>query len=666
MTLRLLNKATAQLLSAHKVVRAAEPLPVHEYARVPQPLVHRSTLIQRKQIVCGAARGGSLEAVQAALKATGLCPDSWLFTAAAAAPGPGVALALCEGLAAMGCPLHNRTFSTEPSTLCSAAAAGNGDVCDWLLAGGRCAWGEAAAFAAARGGHADLAQRLLYLCPKDGRADCAAQELVVAAAHGCGVRDLERTYTYWLGGRAQQLQQWRLQLHQQPQQQPPPADGQPQQPHPMQAGNAAAGRFGPAYVEKRSDGFRCEVADAQFEAMLIAAAGSPTACWLEKLDVLLRRHCDEANAQLASGRDNDALLVRLYEAAMQRPDGLDRVRAMWEQRRWRPSGGADLMRVVEAAARRGDVPALRYLLDTVGARTQLRWGEQCCMCAPLCLRAAAAAGSVEALQLLVGCYGSLGCCDFSLSCVLEDAAAEGHIGVVEWVLREAAKPATGRAAAVACWRREGLPKFLKRGAAEVVMERGLLRGQTEVVRWALDHGVRATQGRGFVWWLVAARAGCVEVLRQLAECGCFKPGAEAYSGALGDRRTLRELSRLRLGGSSACQGLLALLEDPDVPLSELRWLLEGDREGAAAALLAALNATKGKALRLKDAAYSVRACAVLGGPAAEGLRHEGEWQLAVQAVARRGEGPEAQEIRAWLEQWRRENAGRMVPGRMRL
>lgn len=523
MTLRLLNKATAQLLSAHKVVRAAEPLPVHEYARVPQPLVHRSTLIQRKQIVCGAARGGSLEAVQAALKATGLCPDSWLFTAAAAAPGPGVALALCEGLAAMGCPLHNRTFSTEPSTLCSAAAAGNGDVCDWLLAGGRCAWGEAAAFAAARGGHADLAQRLLYLCPKDGRADCAAQELVVAAAHGCGVRDLERTYTYWLGGRAQQLQQWRLQLHQQPQQQPPPADGQPQQPHPMQAGNAAAGRFGPAYVEKRSDGFRCEVADAQFEAMLIAAAGSPTACWLEKLDVLLRRHCDEANAQLASGRDNDALLVRLYEAAMQRPDGLDRVRAMWEQRRWRPSGGADLMRVVEAAARRGDVPALRYLLDTVGARTQLRWGEQCCMCAPLCLRAAAAAGSVEALQLLVGCYGSLGCCDFSLSCVLEDAAAEGHIGVVEWVLREAAKPATGRAAAVACWRREGLPKFLKRGAAEVVMERGLLRGQTEVVRWALDHGVRATQGRGFVWWLVAARAGCVEVLRQLAECGCFKP-----------------------------------------------------------------------------------------------------------------------------------------------
>ncbi|KAG2449961.1 hypothetical protein HYH02_000065 [Chlamydomonas schloesseri] len=667
LTIRRLNKATAQLLATHHVMRAAEPLPAHEYARLPETLVHRSTVSQRRQIVCGAAHGGSLAAVQAALKVTGLAPGAWLFTAAAGAPGPGVALALCNSMEAMRCPLHSQTYENLSSTLCAAAAAGNADVCDWLLAGGRCSWGAAAALAAARGGHANLAQRLLYLCPQADRGGCAVHELLTEAAHGCGAADLEQTYCYWLGRRAEQLQQWR-QVEMQEQQ---PQQGQQLQ---QQRGSRLfkrgdpVGRFGPAYVERR-DGFCCAVADAQFLDMLAAAAGSPTGCWLTKLDALLRLHCDETSAQLASGGRDDAALVRLYTAAAGRPDGLDRLRLMWEQRRWVPSAAADLERVVEAAAARGDVPALRYVLDTMGAGAQLRWGAGCPGSAPPPLRAAATAGSLEALRLLVGCYGSLCCCDWVLSDMIDTAASKGHLGVIEWLRQEAGKPRSagaGPAGAGECERRAELQKFLKRKIGACVFEEGVVAGRPEVLRWGLDHGARVTQERSFTWWPVAARVGCVEALRMLAEVGAFKPGAEPYCNLDGDRLIVRELSRLRLGGKGAVRGLAALLEDPDVPLSELRWLLEGDKQGAEEAFLAALGATKGKAMRIKEAAYSVRACAVLGGPAAEGLRYGGEWHLALQALARRGEGPEAQEIRAWLEQWRGQQAGRLLPGKLRL
>ncbi|PNW84316.1 hypothetical protein CHLRE_04g229422v5 [Chlamydomonas reinhardtii] len=108
LTLRLLNKTIATVLSSpeHKRVRASQPLPAHAYSSLPAAAIQRGSTWQREELVRVAARSGSLEAVDAALAATCLSKclsnGDWLLGAAAEAPGPGVALALCQQLAARG------------------------------------------------------------------------------------------------------------------------------------------------------------------------------------------------------------------------------------------------------------------------------------------------------------------------------------------------------------------------------------------------------------------------------------------------------------------------------------------------------------------------------------------------------------------------------------
>ena len=121
--------------------------------------------------------------------------------------------------------------------------------------------------------------------------------------------------------------------------------------------------------------------------------------------------------------------------------------------------------------------------------------------------------------------------------------------------------------------------------------------------------------------------------------------------------TIRALARLRFRGSDSHLALIALLEDPAVPLSELRWLLEGDvpeaggTAGAAAGAVGSADA--GAAAGPSESRQPCRTRIFLG-PAARGLLwDEAQWRRAVEAARGRGRGRAAREVRQWLEGWRR-------------
>ncbi|KAG2427482.1 hypothetical protein HXX76_012415 [Chlamydomonas incerta] len=610
LTLRLVNKAAAELLSSqeHKRVHASQPLPAHAYSSLPAETIQLLRFEQRRQLVCDAARSGSLQAVDGALAAMDLRPEGWLFMAAAGAPGlgPGLALALCRLLAARGWPMESAPASPHapPGTLAAAAAAGNADVCEWLLAEGLCDWASKAVYAAAEGGHVSLVQRLLSLCPEQQKPSLYLGNFLIAAARGYELVALERLWDDWLGQRREQQQRQQQQ------------EGQQEEVH--DAGLAAGSMLGSDFMERRPDGFRCNFYASDIRLVLAAAAGSPTPCWLGKLDALLWRYYGAAGAaRLAADRD---ALPRVLLAAMSAPDGLSRVRLLWEQRRWRQVETRGLKDMVAAAAAHGDAAAVRYLYEQPGAELQsvvARAGYDL-------VALAATHGHLQVLQLLA----SLGvrCSLFFFDRVVAAAAAGGHMHILRWMHEEpgllsgeeVAGPGGAGAAHVGergggggggaaasthhagmlranwVWRERVWPK---------AMEQGLLKGRVEVVRYAREQG--APLPPPVDAWILAARGQSVAVLEYLAECrlpveedpaeyGLPMTDASVYGPALaaGDRAVLRALARLgfrSVCGADAARLLVALLEDPGVPLSDLQWLLERQggrgRAAAAAALL---------------------------------------------------------------------------------
>eukprot|EP00198_Chlamydomonas_reinhardtii_P008463 XP_001697800.1 predicted protein [Chlamydomonas reinhardtii] len=337
----LLAAGLPELLSKHRLVKALEPLPAHALCRLHpaelQQLQNRSAS-ELRQLVCAAAATGSLEAVDAALEATQLSPGAWLVSAAAGAEGlrPGVALALCKRLCARGCPVEQDPDHVyiPCSTLRHAAKAGNADVCEWLLARGRCRWLAEAVYDAAAAGHVGLVRVLLARCPGERKHMLDAGRLLVSAAGGYPLPALEELYNHWLGTRRAQLQ------------------GQGQQGQGQAAPHepAAPVDFGPAFDEEAPDGFHCFVSSSDFESVLAAAAGSPTACWLGKLDALLQWHCGEAGPGLLAR--SPSVLDHVFVAAMSKPDGLSRgcTSKAYDQ-------------LVKAAAERGHVDIVRWLIE---------------------------------------------------------------------------------------------------------------------------------------------------------------------------------------------------------------------------------------------------------------------------------------------------------------
>ncbi|KAG2436549.1 hypothetical protein HYH02_011486 [Chlamydomonas schloesseri] len=608
------------------------------------------------KLVCGAARSGSLEVVEAALEATGLSAGGWVFAAAAGGKaGPGAALALCKRLLGLGCPLSVKYGLTA---LDKAAAAGNADVCEWLLAGEpqRCQWSCNALCAAARGGHADLVFWLQAQARpnEQSRYFSYAVHLMMAAAHGCSLANLGRIYKEWLGRRPPRP----------PQLPPPPPPGREHQ----QPRNRAR-PFGPDFCETRPDGFRVTFSSENFVAMLAAAARCPTEEWLDKVDSLMRWHCGDGSEQLL-GSCAEAL-SKIFGAAMSAPDGLARVRLMWEQRGWRPADG--LTAAVGAAAVRRDTEAVRVLFRELGARMEEdhQYGLWY-----LPLSGPVLAGDLAFLQLMLRTY-HVPCSGKRFCSLVVNAAEEGHEHVVRWLLGWVAaepEPEPEPPAEYGLSRRQCFTEALNRG-----LHAAVCYGSAAAVRCLLEQGARLEPGPP--WWLNAVRSGSVATLRALAESGYAPNAATVYEAAVeeGDRRVVRELARLRVRSSDAAVGLLALLEDPDVPLDELRWLLEGEDGGGGGAGAGGGSAGAGSSAggssgdpaaaghvisgtgragkrQQKQQKYrhagrasapgtgAAGAAGVAGeGPAAEALRYEDEWQRALRAVRGRGRGREARQ-----------------------
>lgn len=119
-----------------------------------------------------------------------------------------------------------------------------------------------------------------------------------------------------------------------------------------------------------------------------------------------------------------------------------------------------------------------------------------------------------------------------------------------------------------------------------------------------------------------------------------------YCEARRDVAMIRALARLRFCGDDCLTSLELLLEDPAVPLDELRWLLEGDGGGGEpGGEGGAGGPSGGQAARAPEP-----------GPAARRvLRDERVWEWMLEAVRRRGQGEAALVVEAWLEGWWRAN-----------
>ncbi|KAG2422934.1 hypothetical protein HXX76_015685 [Chlamydomonas incerta] len=640
LSLRLVNKATAKLFSApqHKWIVVSQGLPIHAYtAALHADAPHTWPFTRRRQFVCCAARSGNLEAVEAALESTGLNAEGWLLTAAAGAPlAPGRALALCKRLLDWGCPVGGRTAAAAAEVewqrelqaqdmLSAAAGAGHADVVEWLLApvpplGG--AWTDEAVYAAAETGHVALARLLLASCPEERKHELCVIELLKAAAQGYGLEEFERTHGDWLGGRRERLQ----------------AD----------------------FREQRPDGFTVDFDKADLEALLAAAAGSPTPCWLGKLDALLWRHLGEVGAAWLAARPGT--LSRVFGAAMSAPDGISRVGLLWEQRGWRPGDGLEA--ALAAAGARGDTAAVRYLFEQLGASADMHFKpRKVCYYEPSdALRLPAKRGHLQVLQLMAA-HG-VRCCDKPFRAVAVAAAAAGHLQLLRWHLGQGALfksdiEAGGEVRSDSDIEEYG-PVDNIDDVVDKVLQAALRAGHADVVRYALVEE-RAEPLWPPTMWMQAATARSVALLELLASLG-YPAGTvvEVYEAAGDDVPVLRVLARLRFCGSDAHHALIALLEDPGVPLAELRWLLEGDPPGACApgAASASAAATVAAGPSRPSGSGQPGHKAVFPGPAARRLlQDEAQWQRAMEAVRGRGRGREAREVRAWLEYWRRELQG---------
>ena len=485
LTLRLLNKTIATVLSSpeHKRVRASQPLPAHAYSSLPAAAIQRGSTWQREELVRVAARSGSLEAVDAALAATCLSKclsnGDWLLGAAAEAPGPGVALALCQQLAARGWLVVD--WDTCRNPLRTAAAASNADVCQWLHLGqlGTQRFGVGAVYAAAEAGHAALAAGLLSLCPDDKKRHSPANSLLEAAARGYGVADFTGFWKECVNGTWEDLQRQQQQEQQLAQQ------GQQQM-------NDCFSVRCPNGLDLRASAseLASPLGPAGLKGILAAAAGSPTPCWLDKLDMLLQlpSGSDEAAsvaaasavaAKLAARPD---LLSDVLAGAMSAPDGLARVRLLWEQRGWRLAEGSALEAAVAAAGKRGDTAAISYLFDNLGAQVALASEQGHSV--PDVLRKAVFGGQLPVLQLLAS--RGVRCSGRAFAGLAGCAVLDGHTHILDYLLCKQAPPPLLLEPPAGSW----ADSDLRKRALKQALEWGTCIGHTGCVRRAHELGAR--------------------------------------------------------------------------------------------------------------------------------------------------------------------------------
>ncbi|PNH03433.1 hypothetical protein TSOC_010502 [Tetrabaena socialis] len=245
-SVRLTCKAAAARFSAphHTTVRLWEPVPRAEFARrwCATGALRSLARAQRTRLLCLVARSGDVENLEAAVAVVGCALSAEVLKAAASAGR----VEACRWLLQRDCP-------GQAQALEAAAEAGQEALLDLLTYNDEyLALRLAVPYAAARGGHVGLMERLLAAAGLDARSEPAPLGLLAAAAHGCDLPTLQRLH----GG-----------------------------------------------APRRDDGLFAEVRDP----VLQAAAGSPTRCWRAKVEWLEEwGHRPDAETAILAGVRPDA------------------------------------------------------------------------------------------------------------------------------------------------------------------------------------------------------------------------------------------------------------------------------------------------------------------------------------------------------------------------
>ncbi|KXZ47035.1 hypothetical protein GPECTOR_38g272 [Gonium pectorale] len=190
---KFINKAASQLCAPeYATIRLSQPVPPHAFAAhwLAPGATRKLTLKQRRRLVTLTAASGVLPNLEVAVQAAG-CLPTWEVLKAAAAAGH---LRPCQWLWGQGCPTSGYG---ESNILAVAAGAGHLHICKWLTMVEpvwSCESIEAAAKAAARGGHLRVADYVLeYFCDESGCPIGKDQPwLVTAIAGGCSLATVQQ------------------------------------------------------------------------------------------------------------------------------------------------------------------------------------------------------------------------------------------------------------------------------------------------------------------------------------------------------------------------------------------------------------------------------------------------------------------------------------------
>ncbi|PNH07520.1 hypothetical protein TSOC_006020 [Tetrabaena socialis] len=509
-TARLINRAAAAQLHAHRTVRMSQPSPHHAFERRwGGPGAMRGlTLKQRRHLLRLTASGGDVANLQLAVSQAGCVLTAGVMAAAAST----AQLAACEWLRQQGCPWNGSVMCaaaasgclpfcrwlaaagcpTDDRALAAAAGAGHAELCEWLALG--CARGVSAAQAAAEGGHAALAERLL---PPEWGPEPTAMEvglLLAAVAAGCDLATLQRLHDAWA---------------------------------PLQQRGAAANAAGGAGAGAGAGAVPPHptppgpLLDSWSGLRVVTAAiGSATPDWAAKVAWLAGR--------------GYPLQVDCWERAARRPDWLPRL--AWLGARGLPPD----VRAVTAAARAGQLEGLRHILDDCGV--QVVPEQRGCVVAE-----AVRGGHLPVLRELGRRGWGLGPGEAGVGSSVQQAAMLGHGGVAAW-LAEGAGQRLGAEVATAA----------------------AAGGSLEVLRWAVSRGC-ALGERAFA---AAAEWGSEEMVEWLAARSCpmgDDGAAYVHAARNGDLAMLACLRRLRCPWAASGDTLTrAVAQGCRLPL--LRWL----------------------------------------------------------------------------------------------
>ncbi|GFR43678.1 hypothetical protein Agub_g4786 [Astrephomene gubernaculifera] len=459
-TLRLVSKSWAAPLSGpeYTVVHLSQQAQPHAFKeRWGAPGAMRNlTFAQRLQLLCLVARTGSISNLQVAVEAAGIAlptPECKVVTKAAALAGQ---RNTCNWLLQHGCPMRNDTME-------AVARAGQRESCEWLRRTGL-AFGLGTVLAAARGGHLDLMEWLLQQQPP--LHGTGATELLAAQAEGCELEPLQQFYQEDI-------------------------------------------------VE---EGVWLD--DMNKERVLSAAAKSPTSDWQAKVEWL---------EELGFPKHPSACV-----AAATCPDALTRL--VWLHGR----GYRACKASVSAAVRAGNTAAVEYLLAEVHVQLespiyeatgqlqmlQLLQVHGCPLDESLVVEAALQ-GHLPALAWLVDTMGLKG------QSMLSAAASSGRVEVLSWLYERGYR-----------WDEETMRQAADAGCEEVLewlVEKGCPWGLDPYTA-AADHGDMATlrwlRRRGCPWKYSSSggtfvscmkMSCCKPVLRWMREEGCPVNWVRAFS-----------------------------------------------------------------------------------------------------------------------------------------